>query len=122
MNLKPFTLDEILKFQKSEKFVLIPRFLFGENLHYLLPAQSKLFYGVLLEKYSLCQKMNWIDEEGIPYIICHRTEMADLMCCDKNPILSIKKHLTQLGLLKTHRVGSRTYRIYLLHPEDQEIF
>lgn len=122
MHLKPFTLDEIKRFRKDEKFILIPRYLYREELHYVIPQRSKFFYGVLLEKYILSEKMNWIDEDGLPYILCSRDEMGDMMCCGKNPIAIMKRHLRQAGVYKTKLFGSRTWRIYLLHPDDEEIF
>lgn len=119
MNNKPYTISEITEFFKDRNSVKIPRFLFQGDFDWKIPAQAKIFFALMLEYYLRSEENGWIDESGIPYILCHRKEMGNIMCCRENSVDYMKKFLNDMEIFKYVHVGKCTWRIYLLHPESE---
>ena len=50
-------------------FYRIPKVLFTDSEFRTLSAESKILYGILLDRVSLSAKNGWIDSQGRVYII-----------------------------------------------------
>lgn len=66
-------------------FYRIPKVLFTDSEFRTLSAESKILYGILLDRVSLSAKNGWIDSQGRVYIIYTIEDiMGDLNCGNKN--------------------------------------
>lgn len=62
-------------------FYRIPKVLFTDSEFRTLSAESKILYGILLDRVSLSAKNGWIDSQGRVYIIYTIEDiMGDLNC------------------------------------------
>lgn len=65
-------------------FYRIPKVLFTDSEFRTLSAESKILYGILLDRVSLSAKNGWIDSQGRVYIIYTIEDiMGDLNCGNK---------------------------------------
>lgn len=89
---------------QSINYYRIPKQLFSEEF-IMLSTDSKLLYGLMLERTGLSKKNGWINDEGFVYIIYTVEElMHDLNCSNK----SVNKYISELkekGLIEIVRRG-----------------
>ncbi|WP_041668467.1 replication initiator protein A [Acetobacterium woodii] len=60
-------------------FIRVPKELMTNPEYKDLSAESKLLYGVLLDRVSLSRKNNWVDDLGRIFIIYTRKDIMDIM-------------------------------------------
>ena len=89
----------------NERFLRLPLSLFANPNYKRLSAESKLVYSLLLDRMSLSQKNNWINEEGEVYLIYKREEIADILCITYKKAIAAFKELISVGLLLEKRQG-----------------
>ena len=89
----------------NERFLRLPLSLFANPNYKRLSAESKLVYSLLLDRMSLSQKNNWINEDGEVYLIYKREEIADILCITYKKAIAAFKELISAGLLLEKRQG-----------------
>ena len=89
----------------NERFLRLPLSLFANPNYKRLSAESKLVYSLLLDRMSLSQKNNWINEDGEVYLIYKREEIADILCITYKKAIAAFKELITAGLLLEKRQG-----------------
>lgn len=105
-----------IKSQYQLKFFQVPKILFFKPKYKSLSLAAKMAFGLLLDRLQLSIKNNWIDDNGNIYFIFTGQELGDLLNCGHTKVNSIKKELTEVGLLKMKRT-IKANRMYLLRPE-----
>ena len=96
--------------RESEQFSFfrIPRLLFQDDRFKKLSCEAKLLYGLMLDRLSLSQRNNWIDEEGRVYIIYKLEHICIEMNCGKDKAVKTLAELDAekgIGLIDRKRQG-----------------
>lgn len=87
-------------------FYRIPKVLFTDSEFRTLSAESKILYGILLDRVSLSAKNDWIDSQGRVYIIYTIEDiMGDLNCGNKKAIQLLSELEEKAGLIERKRQG-----------------
>lgn len=89
----------------NDRFLRLPLSLFANPNYKKLSSESKLVYSLLLDRMSLSQKNNWINENGEVYLIYKREEIADILCITYKKAIAAFKELISAGLLLEKRQG-----------------
>ncbi len=87
-------------------YVNIPKFLIKEERFSDLSLESKLLYGLILDRMGISQKNNWKDEAGHIYVVYPISEIQEDM---NRSEISINKYMSELemaGLLEKRLRGS----------------
>ena len=87
----------------NERFLRLPLSLFANPNYKRLSAESKLVYSLLLDRMSLSQKNNWINEDGEVYLIYKREEIADILCITYKKAISGAERVGRNHHKRTHR-------------------
>jgi hypothetical protein len=97
-----FTINEADLFS----FYRIPKELFtNPKYRDTLSSDSKILYGLLLDRNSLSLKNGWIDDRGFVYIIYTREEGMEMLGVKKEKITKLFKELIEVGLIEEVRQG-----------------
>ena len=95
-------------------FIRVPKALFKEERFKRLSAESKLLYGLLLDRMCLSQENGWLDEESRVYIVYTIEEVQDSLSCGSKKAVAIMKELEECGLIEKKRQGlSKPNLIYV---------
>lgn len=87
-------------------FYRIPKILFTDPQFRSLSAESKILYGILLDRMSLSVKNGWLDEQGRVYIIFRLEEiMMALGSADKKATRLMTELEKNAGLIERKRRG-----------------
>lgn len=87
-------------------FYRIPKVLFTDSEFRTLSAESKILYGILLDRVSLSAKNGWIDSQSRVYIIYTIEDiMGDLNCGNKKAIQLLSELEEKAGLIERKRQG-----------------
>ena len=91
-----------LLFSKGFNAVSYPRFLLGTDLSHT----AKLLYTLLLDRATLSQKNNWMDERGFVYVIFPLSALSKALRCST---MSIKRALRSLEdtVMSNHHLRNR---------------
>lgn len=82
---------------------------------------SKVLYMLLLDKYKLSLKNQWIDDENRIYLIISRENAAKLLNVGREKAIDLFKQLKGIGLLEEKRLGQgKTNWIYLKSVDYEE--
>ena len=90
--------------QAKIPYYQVPKVLF-EDLYVEMPLDTKLLYGILLERYFLSAKNGWLDENSNPYFYYPIRELAELLNVSNNKICKMLKELERYLLIKRVRQG-----------------
>lgn len=82
---------------ESYKFYRFPKVLFTSETFINLSNDSKLLYGLMLDRMYLSQKNNWIDKDNRVYIYYPLEDIQDILRCSKD---RADKLLTELDANK----------------------
>ena len=87
--------------EESEQysFYSVPKMFFDNDKFKDLSAMSKLLYSFLLDRMSLSQKRNWIDDKNRAYIKYSLKAICNDMCVSKNSVIKYMKELQTFGLI-----------------------
>lgn len=85
-------------------FFRIPKALF-RGQYQNLSTDAKVLYGLLLDRMSLSQKNNWIDDQGRVFIIFTRDEAQDILGYKKQKVIGLFKELHAANLIEEIRQG-----------------
>lgn len=90
----------------SNKFYQIPQELFVSSLYKdKLNSDSKILYAFLLDRLSLSNKNNWIDEHKNIYLIFTRQEVQEKLGLSEKTATKAFKQLSDVNLIAEKRQG-----------------
>lgn len=93
--------------READKFMFyrIPKLLFELAGLKDMPVESKVMYGILLDRVGLSVENGWIDKEGRVYIIYTIPEAAAALGCSERKAFEIVKELESRRLVEKKRRG-----------------
>ena len=87
-------------------FYRIPKLLFTSEVFNRMSTESKVLYGILLDRVTISLKNNWIDEGGRVYIICTIDEIMESLNCGNKKACQLMAELeNESGLIERKRQG-----------------
>lgn len=106
-------------------FYKIPKLLFTDEYFKKLSVESKVLYGLMLDRMSLSMKNQWLDDEGRAYIYYSLEDIMDALGCSNKKAISIMKELdadSGIGLIEKKRQGQgKPTMIYLKQFMIQDV-
>ena len=107
MDFIPYKVNEVFE----NVFYQIPKELFLNPLYSNLSSDSKLLYGLLLDRLSVSMKNKWIDKYGNIYLIYSRKEAQKMLKLSDKPVTKAFKQLQEVKLIYEIRSGFRKNNI-----------
>lgn len=107
MDFIPYKANEYLE----SVFYQIPKELFVNPYYKDLNSDSKLLYGLLLDRLSISIKNEWIDEEGNIFLIFSRKEAGEKLNLSDKTVTKAFKQLADAKLIYEKRQGFRKNNI-----------
>jgi uncharacterized phage protein (TIGR02220 family) len=106
-------------------FYKIPKELIKNEKYKNMKNDSKILYGLLLDRNSLSIKNKWIDEENKVYIYYTREEAQEDLNIGNKKVCDLFKELNQYGLIEEVRQGLNKANIiyvkkFIEQPSEQE--
>ena len=93
----------------------LPRFI----LHAELSLNAKLLYGLILNRSTLSQKNDWVDELGCVYVIYTIRQMAEDLDRSERTVKNALNELENADLLQRVRQGyNQPNKLYLMLPDS----
>lgn len=86
-------------------FIRIPRVLLVDQLFSPLSIQSKILYGVLLDRMGISMRNGWFDKLNRVYIIYQISEIQEDLGFSKKKAIDYLTELEQFGLVEKKRRG-----------------
>ena len=89
-------------------FYKIPKLLFIDDHYKSISVESKVLYGLMLDRMSLSLKNQWLDGEGRAYIYFSLEDIMELIGCSNKKAITIMKELdgeAGIGLIEKRRQG-----------------
>ena len=80
-------------------FYRIPKLLITDDKFKSLSCESKLLYGLLIDRASLSKKYNWIDDDGKIYVYFRQEEAQEMLNMASGKAVKIFKELDTFGLI-----------------------
>ena len=96
-----FKINELRQYQ----FIQLPKELLYNPRYKGLSSDSKILYGLLLDRMELSRENNWINEKGEIYLIFTRQNIQALLNISDKPCTKAFKQLSQMELIKEQRQG-----------------
>ena len=94
------------------RFLRIPKSLFEEATFRNLSTDSKVLYGLMLDRMSLSRKSHWIDAENHVYIEYRSEKIMCSLGISKNTVTKLLKELDDFGLIQRKRRGQGKPTVY----------
>ena len=93
--------------QQSEQFSFyrIPKALFDNDEFDDLSTDSKLLYGIMLDRMRLSVRNSWLDDENRVYIVFTIDEIKDSLRCAEKKAVKMMDELQKIGLIERKRQG-----------------
>jgi len=86
-------------------FYRIPKLLFTNDFFKELCVESKVLYGLMLDRMSLSIKNKWFDSENRAYIYFSQQDAMEMLNCKENKAGNMFKELEAIGLIERKRQG-----------------
>ena len=86
-------------------FYRIPKLLFTEPAYGTLAAESKVLYGLMLDRMSLSIRNNWVDSLGRVYIYFTLEDALEMLHLGRNKVIRLFKELEDIGLIDRKKQG-----------------
>lgn len=105
-------------------FYRIPKILFKDKSFNIISLESKILYGLMLDRMSLSIKNKWFDEENRVYIIYTLDDIIDDIGCGRQKAVKLLYELEKvIGLIERKRQGLGKPNIiyvknFVLHDEE----
>lgn len=81
-------------------FVRVPKLLMTEKMFDSISIDAKLLYGLLIDRMSMAQKNDWIDEENRVYVLYPIAEIQEDMGVSKKKAIACLADLEKSGLIE----------------------
>ena len=95
---------------------------FNPNYKDKLNSDSKILYGFLLNRLTLSEKNNWVDDEGSVFLIFTRKEVQTMLNLSDKTATKAFKQLNECKLIHEKKQGSRKPNLIYVgkidHDED----
>lgn len=99
------------------RFIKTPKVVIESDRYRDLSAATILAYSIMLDRYELSIKNNWVDEKGRIYMIYDREELGHVLRVGRKTASRYIKELEAIGLLEDVRMGlNKPNRIYMKRP------
>jgi len=86
-------------------FIKIPKILLSDPVFRDLSFGAIITFSVLLDRYSLSRKNNWLDEENRVFIRYKISDLTEVMGKSEDRISNYLKELEDIGLIERSRKG-----------------
>ena len=86
-------------------YMRVPKFLFTDSKYINLSVAAKLLYGLILDRLTLSQKNNWVDNEGFVYLIYTVEATAKVLNCSEDTATKVLRELESVKLIMRKRRG-----------------
>ena len=86
-------------------FIRIPKALMTEEIFIPLSSQSKIIYGLLIDRMSDSVKNKWQDDKGRIYVIYPVSEIQQDMQLSRKKVIECLAELETLGLIEKRKRG-----------------
>ena len=93
------------KQSENFSFYRIPKLLFTDGIFRDLSTESKVLYGLLLDRISLSRENGWIDERGRVYVYCTIKSVKESLNCGNTKACKLMKELDAFGLTERKKQG-----------------
>ena len=98
---------------KNNVFYQMPQWLY-EPPYNVLSDKAKQIYMFLFDRRTLSIQNKWFDEKGDVYVYYTNEQLMEKLNCSKPTIISAKKELADMGLLREFRQGvNKPNRLYI---------
>lgn len=98
---------------KNNAFYQMPQWLY-EPPYNILSDKAKQIYMFLFDRRTLSIQNKWFDEKGDVYVYYTNEQLMEKLNCSKPTIISAKKELADMGLLREFRQGvNKPNRLYI---------
>lgn len=102
-------------------FIRIPKAIVVDKAYDALSLNSKLIYGLFLERMTQSTANQWIDDEGRVYIMYPLKEIQEDMNISKQNAITCIKQLEKAGLVEKGKIKRGTPNvIYLKNFAEKE--
>lgn len=100
-------------------FYRLPKILFTDPFQ-KLSCESKVLYGLLLDRATLSKSNNWIDENDRIYVYFKQDEVMECLNIKKNKVIAIFKELEEIGLIVRKKIGQgNPTKIYVMNFSEE---
>lgn len=89
----------------NNSYIKTPKFLFTDPKYITLSVAAKLLYGLILDRLTLSQKNNWVDNEGFVFVIYTVEETAKALNCSEDTATKVLRELESVKLIMRKRRG-----------------
>ena len=99
---------------KNNAFYQMPQWLYEEPYN-ALSDKAKQIYMFLFDRRTLSIQNKWFDDKGDVFVYFTNEQLMEKLNCSKPTIISAKKELADMGLLREFRQGvNKPNRLYIL--------
>lgn len=98
---RTYRVNDVVK----EEFLRMPLYLLANPKYKQMSLEAKFIYSLLLNRMTLSQKNDWINEDNEVYLIYTREEAAKTLNISYKKAIAAFKELIKNGLLFEHRQG-----------------
>ena len=86
-------------------FYRIPKALFTEERYIALSVESRVLYGLMLDRMSLSLKNNWLDDFKRVFIVFTLEDAISMLKFSHTKIVRLFKELDEIGLIERKKQG-----------------
>ena len=98
---------------KNNAFYQMPQWLY-EPPYNVLSDKAKQIYMFLFDRRTLSIQNKWFDEKGDVFVYYTNEQLMEKLNCSKPTVISAKKELADMGLLREFRQGvNKPNRLYI---------
>ena len=98
---------------KNNAFYQMPQWLYEEPYN-ALSDKAKQIYMFLFDRRTLSIQNKWFDDKGDVFVYFTNEQLMEKLNCSKPTIISAKKELADMGLLREFRQGvNKPNRLYI---------
>ena len=83
-----------------KKTVIIPAEVMENEAYKNLSDGARILFGILTEKKEEAKKNDWIDPQGIRYVVFPKKQMQEELDCSRYWVDQFTKELETMGLIK----------------------
>ena len=96
------------------QFYKVPQLLFTDDKFIELSCESKLLYGILLDRCGLSRKNKWFDNDGKIYVFLRQDEACEKLRIGKDKAIKTFNELEKIGLILRKKQGQgKPTKIYV---------